>query len=259
VNSPLLIGSTPPISRVMMKAETLEVAKAFWEQAGDPGPFPRNMERAATLALPIAIVKLPRLTVATLASWLRKRGIEIAAPVCEGDMAGCVVAHRGCAAIFVCATDPEDELRATLAHELAHVLRHYLAPRQRVIAALGPDVRAVLDGERPASFAERAKGLLLGVQVGVHVHVLPRDGRHGAIARIENEADELALQLVAPRDAVLDVLRESAALSASARDRRKLLAERFGLPPDWFAVYAAERTGPSDRLGSMLTQLRRSE
>jgi Zn-dependent peptidase ImmA (M78 family) len=241
-----------------MKAETLFFAKAFWDQAGDPGPFPRNMERAITLALPVAIAKLSRLNVEVLAAWLAQRHVPIKVPHCDGEMAGCLFAHRGHAVIFVAATDPEDEVRGTLAHELAHLLMHYFALREQALRAVGRGILEVLDGDRPATFAERTKGLLRHAVIGPHVHVLPRDDSRDTVSRIERQADQLALQLVAPRAAVLAFIRQSEA--STPRQRRAQLAERFGLPANWFHDYATDGISQShDRMTAMLTQLRRIE
>jgi hypothetical protein len=246
--------------RTTMRAETQLLADAFWARVGDPGPYPRDMERAAALALPVVLVKLPRLTIEALTDWLKRRGVLMTAPLCEGEMAGCIVGHRGHAVIFLTATDPEDERRATLAHEIAHVLLHYLTPRARVLRALGPSILEVLDGDRQASFAERARGALQGVQLGVHVHVLPREGRRSIIPQVEREADELALQLTAPREAVLEYVHAAAHAAAPPRECRAGLARRFGLPEGWFAAYAPEHpVHPRDRLDGILAQLRRTE
>jgi len=241
-----------------MKAETVFLAKAFWDLAGDPGPFPRNIERAITMALPVAIAKLSRLNVEALAAWFAHRRVEIQMPLCEGEMAGCVCAYRGHAVIFVAATDPEDELRATLAHELAHLLKHYFALRREAVRAVGPSILEVLDGDRPATFAERARGLLMQAVIGPHLHVLPRHDSSRTYSHIEREADQLALQIVAPRDAVLSFMTQLE--PSSPRKRRVQLAERFGLPPNWFHEYAKDGIPQSrDPLTAMLTQLRRPE
>lgn len=243
-----------------MRAETLLFAEQFWGRLREAFPFPRDIERAAMLAFPVVIVKLPRLTAEGIASWLRARGGVVTVPLCNGEMAGCVVAHRGRALIFVAGTDPADEQRATVAHELAHFIRHYHMLRERAVRALGPAIAEVLDGDRAPTYAERARGILRGVPVGVHVHVLPRDDRQGVIAEVEREADELALELMAPREAASDYLRSMGASSMSPRVRRRALGKQFGLPLRWFAPYAPDQPSrSSDRLGTLLTQLRRNE
>jgi hypothetical protein len=243
-----------------MRAELLLLADQFWGRIGKPFPFPRDIECAAMLAYPVVVVKLPRLTVERISSWLGDRGAVVAVPLCEGEMAGCVLAHRGRAAIFVAGTDRADEQRATVAHELAHFIRHYLSVRERAVRALGPTIIEVLDGDREPTFAERARGVLRDGPVGVHVHVLPRAERGAVVAQVESEADELALQLVAPREAVVECLDRIDATDQSPRERRRLLAKQFGLPPQWFARYAPDHASrPTDRLGDLLTQLRRTE
>lgn len=243
-----------------MRAEVLLLAQQFWARAGGPFPFPRDIDRAAMLTYPVVVVKLPRLTVGCIASWLLARGAVVTVPLCEGEMAGCVVAHRGCAVVFVVGTDPIDEQRATAAHEIAHFIRHYLVLRERAVRALGTDILGVLDGDRAPTFAERARGVLRDVPVGVHVHVLPRDDRSSVIAQVEYEADELALELMAPRDAAGEYLHAIGASDLSPQERRHALGRHFGLPPYWFAPYAPDQLSrPVDRLDNLLTQLRRSE
>jgi hypothetical protein len=246
--------------KIAMRAEVLFLAEQFWGRVHEAFPFPRDIERATMLALPVFVVKLPRLTVERIASWLHARGAAIAVPLCEGDMAGCVVAHRGRAVIFVAGSDPADEQRATVAHELAHFIRHYLVPRERAVRTLGVAIVGVLDGDREPTYAERARGVLRDVPVGVHVHILPRGDRQGVIAQVEREADELALELLAPREAAAEYLRSIGAPDLSPRQRRRLLGKHFGLPPNWFAPYAPDQPSrPTDRLGNLLTRLRRGE
>lgn len=243
-----------------MRADVVLQAAEFWELAGGPPSFPRDIERAAMLVHPLAVVKLPRLTTHDIATWLRTHDVVVSAPLCEGEMAGCVVAHRGRAMIFVAGTDSPEEQRATVAHELAHFIRHYLAFRERAVRALGPAILEVLDGDRAATFVERARGLLREVPLGVHVHVLPREERGGVIDQVEREADELALELLAPREVATEYLRSIDASGLSPRERRRALGKHFGLPPQWFAPYAPDQPSrPKDRLGALLTQLRRSE
>ena len=243
-----------------MRAEVPLLAGQLWERIGGALPFPRDIERAAMLAYPVVVVRLPRLTVKRILSWMRKRGAVVAVPLCEGEMAGCVVAHCGRAVIFVAGSDPADEQRATIAHELAHFIRHYVVLRERAVRALGRAILEVLDGDRAPTFAERARGVLREAPVGVHVHVLPRHDRSDVIGQVEREADELALELVAPRDAAANYLGGIGANEPEPRERRRALAKHFGLPPQWFTPSAPDQSGrPTDRLGALLTQLRRSE
>src|SRR5687768_2634583 len=94
---------------MVVQAEVALLADRFWARVGELYAFPRDIERAAMIALPIVIVKLPRLTSQTLAEWLRARGAIVVVPICETNMAGCLVAHRGRAVIFVAGTDAVNE------------------------------------------------------------------------------------------------------------------------------------------------------
>jgi hypothetical protein len=238
------------------QAEVALLAEEFWSRVGESYGFPRDIERAAMMAFPIVIVKMARLTSQTITHWLRARGAPSAVPLCDSEMAGCLVAHRGRGVIFVAGTDTPREQRATVAHEVAHFIRHYLAVRHRALRAIGPSIVGVLDGDRPATFSERAQSVLQNAPIGVHVHVLPRDDRSDIIARFEEEADELALQLVAPYEVVVEYLRSSSVVDG-AHERRNALSTYFGVPAAWFVAYVPDQhKRANDPLGTILTQLR---
>jgi Zn-dependent peptidase ImmA (M78 family) len=229
------------------------LAARFWAEAGLGRTFPRNIERGAMLALPVSIVKLSALTVEVVRAWLEEHGIRVTVPEDVRDLMGCVVCHRGHVVLFVCGADPDDEVRITVAHELAHVILHYFLRRQAALAALGTHIAAVLDGDRPPTRAERTRASLAGMRLGPHAHLLPRGGAHNdRVENVEAEADDLALELVAPRAAVaarLSVLSSS----MTPGERRAMLARDFGIPADWFhrAVPDDVPTRPVSFLGQV--------
>ena len=135
-------------------------AAGFWAGTGLADTFPRPVERVVSMRLPLAVIKLPAVTVARVGRWLRDRRLVDPLPPCGGEQMGCLLAHGGGGFMFVCGADPPDEQRLTVAHEAAHFMLDYLEPRRRVLAALGPGAAAVLDGRRPATPAERAAALL---------------------------------------------------------------------------------------------------
>jgi Zn-dependent peptidase ImmA (M78 family) len=129
------------------------------------------------------------------------------------------------------------ELLFTLAHELAHYLRDYDAPRRKVADRLGPRALEVLDGLRPPTVNEQLAGVLRGVTAGAHTHHLDRDRRGRVVsaeaAESEAAADRLAYELLAPFEAV-------AALAPSGRaELVAALTSHFGLPSVEAAKYAA--------------------
>src|SRR5207249_2815090 len=157
-----------------MSLPASEVAQRFWAHARLPMTYPRDIEHAVALVLPLAIVKLPALTTKDVTDWLASHDVVIHVNSEPLILMGCLVANRGHGIVFACGGDPPDEQRLTVAHEAAHFLRHYLMPREQVLRALGGTIAPVLDGERDATPEERIAGLLSGVRVGAHVHLLPR-------------------------------------------------------------------------------------
>ena len=207
------------------------IAAEFWRQVGYEEPFPRDLRTAVAFALPASIVLVPALSASAIESWLLRRDINCSLNAGKRLLRGCLIANKGHGLIFVDGTMLADEMRATIAHEAAHFLHHYLRPRAAAIKRLGDAIRAVLDGERNPSSEERLTGLLRGVTLGVKTHLLSRnaDGAPpGDIKDVEMEADLVGFELLAPS---AHVLRHTKA----GEQRRRALLETYGLP-----LWAAE-------------------
>jgi hypothetical protein len=222
-------------------------ADRFWRLAGGPEPFPRQLEIPVAWALPLVIIKLPRLGIAELLDWMSKTGICMKSSFASRPLRACLIARAGRGAVLLAGTDPDDERRLSLAHEVAHFLIDYLKPREEALSALGPTVLDVLDGLRQPTPEERLTGTLRGIELDVYTHLMERSdsGQAASADTIEREdkADRLALELIAPLDVVTSQLvaegidwRGSEALQATVH---RLVAV-FGLPKD-----AAERYGRS--------------
>jgi hypothetical protein len=207
----------------------------FWRQAGGVEPFPRKLEGAVLLALPIAIIKLPRLRTSVIESWLSNRGAPHSFDCDSRSLRGCLVAFGGRGLIFVDGTDPDNERAFTLAHEVAHFLMDYWLCRQKALATCGSQICDVLDGGRPATVGERLHAALSGTPIGVHTDLMDRRasavGIKEVLNNVENRADRVALALLAPPSAVIARSRISA---RSFEDRKKAvfqtLVSQFGLP-----------------------------
>lgn len=225
----------------MTELLVVELARRFWEQAGEIEPFPRELRRAVAYALPLGIVELPRLGLGGLRHYLTRRGLGCAPGGADRRLRAALVARVGQGLVFLDGTDPPDERRFSLAHELAHFLADYWLPRRRAARQVGPGSLEVLDGRRAATRVERIDAALASVALAAHVHLMERtpDGHPAgaAIGRAERAADALALELLAPTEVALAVLEVAPGRPAAA------LAERFGLPPGVAEAYAA-RLGP---------------
>lgn len=208
-----------------------DTVNLFWQLCGEAEPFPRSLERPTALALPVALVKLPRLRLRDVESWLQRRRISFQFNCQSRVVRGCLIAFGGQGLIFVDGADPDDERRFTLAHEIAHFIVDYWQPRERAIRRFGDAITEVLDGLRQPSVNERLYALLVSTPVGLHTNWMERDEADAKVWDIEGRADRIALALLAPSDSVLSV----ADVSAPTFDQRQtaivsILCQEFGLP-----------------------------
>src|SRR5262249_22261479 len=209
-----------------------ELAEAFWEAAGMREPFPRALRRPAARALPVALVSLPRLRFHDVRHWLVRNRVGCPCPADGRGLRGCLVAWGGWGYVFLDGADPEDEQRLTLAHELAHFLRHYWHPRHLASRRVGEQVTEVFDGRRAPTPEERVHALPAAVPLGFHLHLMERGSAGGfgsaAVAAAEGEADRLGYELLAPAE---EVLRRAGRVEGEAgrSTLARLLQETFGL------------------------------
>ncbi len=240
-----------------------QVVERFWIAVGTPEPFPRRLEPSVLWTLPLAIVKLPRLWVHDAKTWLERRDIPLHLGSQDRPLHGCTIAYAGKGFVLLDGTDPDDESRFSLAHEVAHFLVDYLWPRQRAISRLGSGIVEVLDGLRPPTVEERFHALVRHIPLGVHAHLMTRrpDGVLGCsrIIEAENRADRLALELLAPSAEVrrhLAHFEKLLSFREGVQRTMHILLSDFGLPQTVAeaygrALYAHWYGGPSirERLG----------
>jgi hypothetical protein len=215
------------------------LARAFWHEAGAAEPFPRDLRGPILWTLPLDLVDLPGLRLASVRHWLRHHGAAFSCDEADRPLRACLVAWRGHGFIFIDTDDSEDERRFSLAHELGHFLRDYWQPRRLACTRLGMRAAEVLDGERPPTPEERLSALLARVPIGLHTHLMHRDsaGRFASpeVTAAERAADRLAYELLAPAEAVLAAVHGKADRSAIAG----LLREVYGLPVAQALDYSA--------------------
>lgn len=227
-----------------LDGESQKIISQFWELCGETEPFPRNLERSMALALPVTLIKLPRLKLREAEAWLQRRGVAFQFDCQSRAVRGCLVAFGGEGLIFVDGADPDDEQRFTLAHEMAHFMIDCWQPRQKAIQKFGPHIAEVIDGFRPASLDERVHAVLAHIPVGVQTDLMDRDesgeaNPMGQIWAIENRADKIALALLAPPEAVIPRL-DLSLLKFEQRQETAtfVLREQFGLPVSVAAAYS---------------------
>jgi len=245
-----------------MKANPEILASEFWAKTGATDDFPRNIEQAVALLLPLTIVKIPLLNVGLIQQWLKRRNLRASMPKDDCSLMGCLFALRGHGVVFIDGTDEPDEQRYTIAHETSHFILDYLIPRQHVIKVLGEQITNVLDGLREATPGERIDAILSYAQLGAHVHLMPRlesDKKYGLIEQIEDRADDLAFELVAPQTTRTPLIEKLIAQGINDKDKIcNELAAFFGLPAHVFYHIASNigRRRPVSFLEDALSSIR---
>jgi hypothetical protein len=224
-----------------------EAVDQFWADTPSMGTYPRDLDFAILVGLPLALVELPHLTVGAITEWLDAHKLDLDLSDSDRRFRACLVALGGVGLIFVDAGDDATQRRVSLAHEAGHFIVEYLLPR-RDVARRRPELLAVLDGERPPTAQERISAILSDVSIGVHTHLLSRGGPSaGRVNNAEWRARRVALELLAPQAAVQQRMGDR-----SLRDSntvRRLLEDEFGLPVSLAADYANQLTADSDSRG----------
>ncbi len=221
-----------------------QTAGTFWTLAGPASSFPRDMQTAITLASPLELYSIPDLHISHVLAWARHINMACHIRDQHRRLHGCLVAWRGKGIIFFDQHDPDHEQRFTLAHELAHFLLDYEALRLRAVDILGSSILPVLDGERPPTNEDRLQAVLDNVSIGVMSHLMERPDKGlpiGTIIDVENRADRLALELLAPAH-LLDELIDQPPTPKGFQARLAFLTQHlttsYGLPADISTTYA---------------------
>lgn len=226
-------------------------ARDFRLLVGEESEYPCDLEASIMWALPLDVRGINRLRLGDVEAVALKIGLPYSFGGTDRRLCGCLLAYNDSGIIFVDAADTESERRFTLAHELAHFLLDYRAPRKRAFDALGESIRPVLDGLRPATIEERVCAVLDDVPLGVLSHLMERPSGNvssSAVLSIESRADRMALELLAPAAAVS---KDASLLYGLPYNERLLrlrhtLEGKYGLPPaiaGWYAGMALYREG----------------
>jgi hypothetical protein len=231
-----------------------ELAERFWVAAGSPPPSPRDLTDAVTSAALLGVLDRPALRLSDVVELLARKSFPVSLDEPDRPLRAALFCWNGGGFLFLDSTDPPDERRFSLAHELAHFLRDYDAIRRQVERSLGPAALAVLDGTRPATVDERVAAFLRNRPLAPHVHLMRRDdtGRPKSVAEREAEqrADRLAFELLAPAELFRDETDPS-------RLEARLVAE-FGLPPSAARAYTSVLLPPPPSAGSIVERLTKS-
>jgi len=220
-----------------------EAVDRFWQQCGELEPFPRTLEKSVSLALPVAIVKIPYLKLHVIENWLARCGVPYSFDCRSRAVRGCLIAYGGHGAIFVDGSDPADEQRFTIAHELGHFISDYLMVRETAVSKFGEIITDVLDGLRRPTVTERVHAALISTSLVIYTNLMERDetsnSAHPGVWKIEDRADRIALALLAPPEEVLEIA-DTSENNFQQRHQTMIsvMNEHFGLPIQIADAYA---------------------
>jgi hypothetical protein len=227
--------------------ERLDLIAAQLAENWGATSFPRELADQLPFYWSLNIQRLPRLTIAAIGRWFGERGLpNPMANTPDRSLFGCLLAHKGHGLIFLDSAADDAEQRFTLAHEFSHYLLDHELPRSEALAALGEDVRPILDGERRPTAEERLEALRQWVDVQPFHHLMQREAGGQFMdlrtSRAELDADLLALELLAPHRLVIErcgIDRYDAMIERLL----PLLTATFGLPSAIAQSYAAQLAG----------------
>lgn len=218
-------------------AHISSIAKEFWRQVGLESTPPYDIQGAVNLILPVDIICLSELSITKIDLWLKNRGISISVGVGDRALHGFILAFKGSGFIFIDGTDTEDERRYTIAHEASHFILDYKRPRDRAVDKLGTRILEVLDGQREATTKERIDGILSSISIRPFTHLLEKSGDGSFISSevfdAENDADSLALELLAPASKIIQETRTKSGKIPFDEFKDKcsqLLVDKYGIP-----------------------------
>jgi hypothetical protein len=211
-----------------------DAAAAFWTIARGPEPFPRKLRRPILRSpLMLTVKDVPGLCVRGVERYLVGLGVVWSCGEPDRPLRACLAACDGAAIVFVDSTDDPPDRVFSLAHELAHFLRHYWGPRCLACRHLGVRAADLFDGKQRPTPAERVRALLADVPIGFHAHLMQRGPSRlpvsAAAAAAEEDADRLAYELLAPAAEVATLAGRVEGDDDPARVV-EILRDFFGLP-----------------------------
>ncbi|MCP3064886.1 ImmA/IrrE family metallo-endopeptidase [Myxococcus sp. K38C18041901] len=119
---------------------------------------------------------------------------------------------RGHGILFYNKQTKAPEQRFTVVHEVAHFVLEEWVPRRRALSVFGPEILPVLDGERAPSPEEALTLFFEQVPLNLSMDLMARDESGGYASRdivlAEHRADRVALELLAPVEQVLPLVKQ---------------------------------------------------
>jgi hypothetical protein len=227
-----------------------ETASYFWAAVGAPEPFPRALRAPINRGpFDLTIKEMAGLSTFAAEEYLARLGPGWSCGGPDRAVRACLAARDGAGFILLDAKDAPAERVFSLAHELAHFLWHYWRPRERAGACLGVRAVEAFDARRKPTPTERLRSLLSNVPLGPHLHLMDRGPRREMVNErilvVEEEANRLAFELLAPADAVCAAFGKSEGPGGRWKNLETVLEDVFGLPTTQAKEYGQLLLPPS--------------
>jgi hypothetical protein len=232
------------------RAPIEQVTASFWTLVGCTPNYPCDLEAIILWSQPtdfhLTCDSIPKLDVNAVNARAQRLDIQYRFTGPNRRLRGCLLADRGSGCILFDANDPKDEQRFTIAHELAHFLADYYLPRTRALQLIGETIRPVLDGLRQPNLTERTHAAIMNVHLGVLGRLMERPDEglpESTVLMVEDRADRIALEIMAPADALLIRLAQLVRQPGAPTQVDWLISvlkDEYGLPSTIASAYARE-------------------
>ncbi len=245
------------------KPQIERIAREFWSTVDQVYRDSFDIVSAVDASLIIDLVMIKELSLQKIETWLAERTISIEFDVNDRGLHGALMIKTGSVFMFVEDSQNEIQQRFTVAHEVSHFLLDYHVPKEKAILALGKEIEDVLNGNLAASNPQLALSVIKGITIDPYTFLIENNGNGSFLSwsnfNSENEADYLALELLAPRAKVINETVSSTkrlTYSQFTRKSQEILIGKYGIPSEVARQYASElaysvTNGPSflDKLG----------
>src|SRR5712692_86661 len=109
----------------MIEGWLAHITENIRSEIGGEITYPLDLSYFISRSFPLSIIMLPLLRVTRVESWFQQQEIPFRFLCQDRSLCGCIIAVRGSGFIFADSSDPGDERRYTIAHEVAHFLLDY--------------------------------------------------------------------------------------------------------------------------------------
>ncbi len=245
------------------KPQIERIAREFWSTINPEYRDNFDILGAVEASLTINLIKIQDLGLRKIEDWSKARNISVKIDANDRNVHGILFITDGTVLMFVEEEGDEIQQRFTIAHEVSHFLLDYKIPRERALLEFGTEIEEVLNGNLEATHSQLVTSMIKGINLEPYSFLIEKTGNGSFLSwsnfNAENEADYLALELLAPRAKIINETVSSArrlTYSQFTKKSQEILIDKYRIPSEVARQYASElaysiTNGPSflDKLG----------